>query len=220
MVLAPAPPPPPSVLAATAAAAADAAAAPNSEQSGGGGKAKETYLHKLGIGGPSNEEIIEAGLIPPGWSMRNDGAVGDSSAYASTAAAVAAASALSASAAAEQLMVEVGLREAKRLIESAVAAAVELCERQSGRFTPQSSAADVASGGVGVVLRAAGGLLRTSARPTLNLPLLLVGSENKHSTDIETTPPPPLPCVCISGGLLRTSTRPTLNFLLLIRACA
>lgn len=31
-----------------------------------------------------------------------------------------------------------------------------LSDRQSGRFTPQSSAADIASGGVGVVLRAVG----------------------------------------------------------------
>ena len=43
----------------------------------------------------------------------------------------------------------------------------------------------------------AGGSMRTSTRPTLNLLLLLL---------------------LLRGGLLRTSTRPTLNLLLLLRA--
>jgi hypothetical protein len=41
------------------------------------------------------------------------------------------------------------------------------------------------------------------------------GIENKHSTNVESPPPPPR--VCMSGGLLRTSTRPTMNLLLLLR---
>jgi len=40
--------------------------------------------------------------------------------------------------------------------------------------------------------------------------------ENRHSTEVESPPPPPLytPRVCMSGSL-RTGTRPTVNLLLL-----
>jgi hypothetical protein len=41
--------------------------------------------------------------------------------------------------------------------------------------------------------------------------------ENKHSTEVESPPPPPRVYISI-GGVLRTSSRPTLNLLLLLRA--
>ena len=43
----------------------------------------------------------------------------------------------------------------------------------------------------------AGGLLRTSTRPTLNLHLLLHASVNKHLTDVESPPPPLRVCTSV-----------------------
>ena len=63
-----------------------------------------------------------------------------------------------------------------------------------GTGKPPGAAADV---GPEESYHEAGGLSRTRTRPTLNLLHLLRGViENKHSTDIESPPPPP--CVCIS----------------------
>ena len=126
------------------------------------GQKVTSYLRGLGIGKPTEEEILDAGLIPPGWSTRNRNGVGgggggECGEFASTTvASVASAAALATVAAAEQHVMHAALHEARRLMSDALEAAVDMCERQSGRLTAQSSAADVAAGGVGVVLRAVG----------------------------------------------------------------
>jgi len=93
----------------------------------------------------------------------------------------------------------------------------------SGYHTLEEAFRAMDTSGDGIISRARGVIenkhstgLESSPPPAYTARLYERGViENKHSTDVES--PPPSPHVCMSG-LLRTNTRPTLNVLLLIRA--
>jgi hypothetical protein len=178
-VLAPPPPPPPppprTTAEETSASAEEAFASP-----------RDVATTRTPSDRPSDEEIIAAGFVPPGWSLRgartkdakrvdrnreargegeigedgkkgNDGR-GDGEVLRTDAAtrarATAAAASLAAVAAAERTLAEALLDDAARLAAANLDRAVDACERASGRFTGLSSAEEIVSGGVGVVLRA------------------------------------------------------------------
>ena len=141
-----------------------------------------SYVKKLGLDNLDAKDFIRHGFVLPGYlpdgtrkpdapwadwdgldaefsNAPDPGVSGNAPGLrdaAATARAIASATSVASIATAEKSVTSAAIREASRLAVSAIDAAVETCERQSGRMTGKTSPTDVAVGSVGVVLRAVG----------------------------------------------------------------